>query len=188
MTKNWHKGCFRSVPLFDPEAVPSPRPGAHFAAARRRRQGRPSREPCHKLLRFQAGLDGGEHGGTLAPVGVKTNRDRLLAAAPSRSCASPRLGSQFRFPCSLQRTGKCQREVRQIARYPTFKVRDPAYSVDRNNRRRHRRSPQASVSNGRRRPIDHIGYRSSLRRLRSTNSQHWRRWRQSRWKRLRVLR
>jgi len=40
--------------LFDPEAVPSPRPGAHFAVARRRRQGRPPRDPCHKLQPFQA--------------------------------------------------------------------------------------------------------------------------------------
>src|SRR5271169_6674579 len=43
------KDCFRSIPLFDPETIPSPRPGAQFAAARRRRQGRPSRQPCRKL-------------------------------------------------------------------------------------------------------------------------------------------
>jgi hypothetical protein len=40
ITKNWHKDCFRSIPLFDPETIPSSRPGAQFAAARRRRQGR----------------------------------------------------------------------------------------------------------------------------------------------------
>jgi hypothetical protein len=28
ITKRWHKGCFRLIPLFDPETVPSPRPGA----------------------------------------------------------------------------------------------------------------------------------------------------------------
>jgi hypothetical protein len=43
IAKNWHKDCFRFIPLFDPATIPSPRPGAQFAAARRRRQGRPSR-------------------------------------------------------------------------------------------------------------------------------------------------
>jgi hypothetical protein len=43
ITKNWHEDCFRFIPLFDPGTIPSPRPGAQFAAARRRRQGRPSR-------------------------------------------------------------------------------------------------------------------------------------------------
>ena len=39
-----------SVPLFDPAAVPSPRPCTlAFAAARRRRQGRPSRKPRHNV-------------------------------------------------------------------------------------------------------------------------------------------
>ena len=49
ITKSWHKDCLRSIPLFDPETIPSPRPGAQFAAARSSRQGRPSRQPCRIL-------------------------------------------------------------------------------------------------------------------------------------------
>jgi hypothetical protein len=41
----------------------------------------------------------------LRPVGGEADLDRLFAAAPSGSYATPRHRSQFRFPCSLQRTG-----------------------------------------------------------------------------------
>jgi hypothetical protein len=42
----------------------------------------------------------------LRPVGGEADLDRLFAAAPSGSYATPRHRLQFRFPwCSLQRTG-----------------------------------------------------------------------------------
>jgi hypothetical protein len=41
----------------------------------------------------------------LRPVGGEADLDRLFAAAPSGSYATPRHRPQFRFPCSPQRTG-----------------------------------------------------------------------------------
>jgi hypothetical protein len=40
----------------------------------------------------------------LRPVGGEADLDRLFAAAPVGSYATPRRRSQFGFPCSLQRT------------------------------------------------------------------------------------
>ena len=128
ITKNWHEDCFRFIPLFDPGTIPSPRPGAQFAAARRRRQGRPSRSRAANSDFARPHLDGGEHGGTLTPC---RGRSRFRPAAPSGSYAAPGRHSQFRFPCSLQRTGSASGKSIEYPDYLTFKVRDPAYIARR---------------------------------------------------------
>jgi hypothetical protein len=107
ITKNWHKDCFRFIPLFDPGTIPSPRPGAQFAAARRRRQGRPSRSRAANSDFARPHLDGGEHGGTLTPC---RGGSRSRPAAPSGSYATPRHRFQFRFPVLSTAHGKCQRK------------------------------------------------------------------------------
>ena len=102
-----------SVPLFDPAAVPSPRPCTlAFAAARRRRQGRPSRKPRHNVrLREAAPWTVASTAAGLHGSGRRRSDDRhrevgarnALSAKPTMCTRMHR--SQFPFRTSLQCAG-----------------------------------------------------------------------------------